>query len=160
MDLVPFRGEHLATIEPWFDDADTQHHLGGRAWIRRELELIATMPGRRFRGRTVVSRHGWIALERGQPVAFVGAEVYDDNSASGSVVVAPDARGRGLAGRALQAMVDRTELRTVHTYWSDVDAGNVASRRVLERLGAAVDTTPDEDGMLAVTFVAETPSHP
>ena len=157
MDLVPLHDELVATIEPWFDDADTRRHLGGRAWIRRELELIATMPGQRFRGRTVVSRGGWVALERGLPVAFVGAEVYDDNSASGSAVVAPEARGRGVAGRALQAMVGRAELQTVHTYWGDVDEDNVASQRVLTLLGAAVSTTPDEEGMLAVTFVVGNP---
>lgn len=158
MDLVPLRDEHLAAIEPWFDDADTQQYLGGRAWIRRELELITTMPGQQYRGRIVIGRHGWIAVEHGVSVAFVGAEVYDDNTASSSVVVAPEARGQGVAGRALRAMTNRPELAMVHTYWSGVEPDNVASRRVLERLGAAVNATPDEEGMLVVTFSPEHPS--
>ena len=150
--LVRLDEDLVARCEPWFDDAETQRFLGDRNWLRRELRLIRDIPGQRFRGLLVVGRYGWVAFDGDEPVAFVGIEVYKNRKASGSLVVAPAERGRGISKAALTAVVDQPELEDVVEFLSDIEPANVASRRALEATGAVVAPILSSEGTLSVSF--------
>jgi RimJ/RimL family protein N-acetyltransferase len=136
-------------IEPWFDDPDTQRYLGGRDWIARELDLIREMPGARQRDKTIVGRWGWVSFDGAEPVGFAGAERYDDGTASGTFVVAPDRRGQGLGRQVLSAMMDRSELAGVTRFVGGVEPDNVGCIRCLTALGSAPPSRVDDEGMLS-----------
>lgn len=138
-------------IEDWFDDRETQRYLGGRDWIRRELDLIVSQPGTELRGSTVIERLGFVAREKSSaPVAFVAIEVYDDATAAIAIVVAPTRRARGVARRLLSGLLDLPELRPVERLTGAVEPENVACRRALAAAGFTIASTVDDEGMLRV----------
>lgn len=71
--------------------------------------------------------------------------------------IVPEARGRGLAGEAVSALLDVAREAGVHRVVAHVDQGNVASLRLLDRLrftivGRAISPSPEhgEDVELAL----------
>jgi RimJ/RimL family protein N-acetyltransferase len=146
--FVALDGQLVQEIGPWFDDPDTQRYLGGRDWIARELGLIREMPGARQRDKTIVGRWGWVAFDGAEPVGFVGAERYDDGTASATFVVAPDRRGQGIGRQVLSAMIDRSELAGVTRFVGGVEPDNVGCIQCLAALGATLPSLVDDDGML------------
>lgn len=133
--LVEFRAEDVARIEQWFDDAETQRRLGGRAWIRRMPSLLHSTVGDEFRGKFVTGRRMWLALdEAGAPVAFVDGEMYDRycawdgsdwdhpvvsdiverRSMGFSLVVDPERRREGYGAATIRAVVGHSGLTPIH----------------------------------------------
>jgi RimJ/RimL family protein N-acetyltransferase len=139
-------------IEPWFDDEQTRRYLGGRNWIRRELRLIAEVPGRVDGAVVVVGRWGWVAFEDDVPVGVIGAERYDDGTASTALTVAPGHRSRGVGRRMLSALLNRPELGGVIRIVGGVEPDNLPSIRCLTGLGADLSEEVDHEGMLAVSI--------
>lgn len=89
--------------------------------------------------------------ERERPVGVVRFDGVLGEQADISVTVAPEARGRGLASRLLdasvKALLESTPVRRVRAY---VKPGNEASRRAFERAGF-VPAPSERDG--ALTFI-------
>ncbi len=152
LSLRPLTPGLVRVIEPWFDDSETIAHLGGRDWIRRELRLVADMPGQAFRGMIVTGRWGWVGLDDDSAVGYVGPERYDDGSASFAFVVAPHQRRRGVGRAMLRAVASQPEVAGVTRFVGGVDRANVASLRCLESVGAELAENPDEEGMVRVSF--------
>lgn len=141
----------VCEIEDWFDDCETQRYLGGREWIRRELDLIVSQPGTEFRGSTVIERLGLVARDRSStPVAFVTIEVYDDATAGIAFVVAPTCRGRGVARGLLSGLLDLPELWPVKCLTGAVEPENIACRRALAAARFTIASIVDDEGMLRV----------
>jgi hypothetical protein len=74
--LRPFVKEDLPTVEPWFDDVDTQMWLGGRRWPGLILDL-ASRPLGKYRGAVETGRYAWLAWDRDTPVGFVDCGTTD-----------------------------------------------------------------------------------
>lgn len=168
--LVYFGAEDIAPIESWFDDAETQKRLGGREWIRRMPSLLALTIGDEFRGKLVIGRRMWLALdEGGSPVAFVDTELYDRYAAwDGSdwghpvvsdvvevpsagfvLVVDPARRGQGYGMAAIHAVVAHPDLSHVCLFFGGVEADNIASIRCLTKAGFRLRSPEaDFEGML------------
>jgi len=146
--FVPLDPGLAERIAPWFDDPATQRFLGDRQWIKRELRLIHDMPRQRHRGLTITGRWGWVVFEGPEPVAFVGTERNDDRTASASLVVAPERRGRRIGRRAIVALLEQPEVEGVIRLLGSIDPDNVASIRCLIALGVGVPADADDEGML------------
>lgn len=140
-------------IEPWFDDPDTARSLGGRDWVRQALHLMKVMPGFSMDGTTVLARECYVVEEDGQLVALLDVEIYDDLDASLAIVVAPEARRRGVGRRVLEAMWKLPELKEVKSVFGSIDADNEASRRLFKAAGFKIASKPDHDNMLRVEKV-------
>lgn len=99
-------------------------------YIRRVLEEEARSP-RRLYDLAITLADGGVYVGR---AGF--AIQSDERQAMLWYVVAKDVQGRGLASEAARALVDFAfgELR-LHRVFADVDPRNVASSRVLEKLG-------------------------
>jgi RimJ/RimL family protein N-acetyltransferase len=147
-EFLPLTPPLLSLIEPWFDDSDTERYLGRREWAQRELDLVVTSPGTKFRGRLVTARYAWVVHLTGRPVAFVVVELYDDASAGIAFVVAPSERGRGVCRGMLSALDHRPELKGVKIFAGATEPGNLPARRAVQAAGFAVARLPDDEGML------------
>ena len=79
----------------------------------------------------------WAIEIDGRVVGWVGLNIEPEHArAELSYAVRPDLRGQGLATEAVRAVVDRVFLDTqLGRVWGRVDPPNVASVRVLEKLG-------------------------
>jgi RimJ/RimL family protein N-acetyltransferase len=134
--LRPLRAVDLAIVGPWFDDAEIQRWLAGRAWPVQLLALIDPQVG----------RFGWIAVDGGRPVGLLDVERNADGSASFAIVVDPALRRRGLARRTLQAMLLLPDLEAVEILVAGVEHGNAASEGLLRSLGFVARATASEPG--------------
>lgn len=151
MRFEPLTPELVQSIEPWFDDAETMRYLGGRSWVRREMELVRASPGVEFRGNIVLARHVWVVFDQvGQAVGLVDVEPYDDGTAGMAFVVAPPARGRGVGREMLLALEQQPELQDVRSIIGGVEPENAACRACLARAGYTVAEVPDKEEMLDV----------
>jgi RimJ/RimL family protein N-acetyltransferase len=147
MKFVPLTRLLADQIAYWFDDPDTVRYLGDRAWLDRELDLVQTAPGAEFRGRRILARHVWVAFTpEGEPCALIDVEPYEDGTAGIALVVAPQARGRGLGQQVLRALATRPELNGVRKIIGAFEPDNLAARYCYERAGFRVAATLDEEG--------------
>lgn len=156
MNLSLLTPKLAVVIEPWFDDPDTARHLGGRDWIHHALNLMHLMPGMECDGTTVLGRYGWVIDVDDRSVAFLDVEVYDDRTASLAIVVAPEARGRGIARRVLSGIWEHEKLAGVDELFGSISVDNEAIRRCLLAAGFKVDDQPDHEGMYRVTAARPT----
>jgi ribosomal protein S18 acetylase RimI-like enzyme len=150
--------ELIPSIEHWFDDPDTIRFLGGRSWIRRELRLLAELPGVDFRGHVTVGRDAWVACDAHGPVGFIDVERYDDGTAGLAIVVDPSRRCRGIGSAVLAEVWRRPELDGVHTLFGGVEQDNVASQRCFRAAGFTLASSPDDEGMLRATSIGRATS--
>ena len=163
--LVEFEAEDVARIEQWFDDAETQRRLGGRAWIQHMPSLLGSTIGDEFRGKFVTGRRMWLALnEAGAPVAFVDGEMYDRYCAwdgsdwdhpvvsdvvelpsmGFSLVVDPARRRQGYGTATIRAIVALPDLSPIRLFFGSVEADNIASIRCLVKAGFGA-RSPESD---------------
>lgn len=79
----------------------------------------------------------WAIAIDGRMVGWVGLNIEPEHAqAELSYAMRPDLRGQGLATEAVRAVVDRVFLDTrLGRVWGRVDPPNVASVRVLEKVG-------------------------
>jgi RimJ/RimL family protein N-acetyltransferase len=164
--LEPFGAEHLPLVQPWFEHDDVRRRLGGPEWPARGLEL-APREDEEFRGARVLRTHTWLARCDGEPVGYLGGDVYDQwttwdgrdpehprvtssepGPAMGSAyVVAPGRWREGIGTALLRAWVEAPDVRDVRLFALGIDADNMASRRCAERAGfRADDDAPDWEG--------------
>ncbi|WP_141208532.1 GNAT family N-acetyltransferase [Streptomyces griseorubiginosus] len=170
MRLQPLTETGVRRIQHWFDHPEVQRRLGGRSWIRSQLQLTREHPGTAFRGAVVLRCHAWIGLDQaGKPVAFVCGDVYDrwvryrgEGPDGPLLTVADPRRAMGLAhlvdpvrwrhgyGRAvLEAALAHPAARDVETFFCGIDADNHASRICAESAGFTLtDPEPDHEEML------------
>lgn len=163
--LEPLTSALASRIEPWFDDPEVQHRLGGRFWIHRALRLNQESPGASFRGKVVLRSHSWVAHAAGTPVAFIGGDVYDrwtryhgdtpdgepilsevdPRRSMGLSYVVDPARWRQGHGRAtLHAAVTHPAVADVHAFYCGIDSDNHASQKCCEAAGFHL-TNPEPD---------------
>ena len=168
LELEPFRAEHLPLVQPWFEHPAVRHRLGGPDWPGRALAVAAGPDDEEFRGRRVLRTHTWLARHDGEPVGYLGGDVYDrwtvwDGSrvtawepgpAMGSAYVVDPGRWReGLGTAMLRAWVEAPEVEDVHVFALGIDHDNVASRRCSESAGfRAEDDVPDWEGIVYFTL--------
>jgi RimJ/RimL family protein N-acetyltransferase len=126
--------EDLAAVEPWFDDPATRRWLGGRAWPRRLVEL-AEQP----------ARFALLWEEDGVPVALLDLEVDEAGTAAVALVVAPEARGRGIATAILASVFALAELAGVHRVIGEVERGNDESGALVRAAGFVPDPAGARD---------------
>lgn len=103
-----------------------------RAWAAAEVERAAAL----WRARGVGM---WLVRERGgaAPIGFAGFRVYEDIEPDPQLLYAlrESATGRGYATELALALVDVARARGFEVVVSAVDEPNVASLRVLDKLG-------------------------
>jgi RimJ/RimL family protein N-acetyltransferase len=135
--LVPLTTEHAAGLESLAQDPDAQANTYvpvppppdfGRAWAERYEE-----------GRRSGVREGFAILDP-EDGSFLGIAVavrLDDEAREAELgyIVAPVARGRGVASAALQALTEWGFARGLERLELRINAGNEASLRVAERCG-------------------------
>ncbi|MCX4758738.1 GNAT family N-acetyltransferase [Kitasatospora purpeofusca] len=98
--------------------------------------------------------HRWVALDTaGRVLGWVAASKVSERCAYAgvfehSVYVHPDARGRGVAGRLLGALIDSTEAAGIWTVQSGVFPENTASLAVHAKAGFRVVGTRERIGRL------------
>lgn len=154
LEFVPLTGELICEVEEWFDDGATLRFLGGRDWIWRELWLLISQPGAVVGDVRVAGRHAWLVRDADERfVGFIGVEVYDDDTAALSMVVAPEVRGLGVGRRVLGSLDELPELAGVERLVGGVEPANHAARQVLVAAGFKVSHKPDDEGMLDVERV-------
>jgi RimJ/RimL family protein N-acetyltransferase len=168
--LRPFTEADLPDVLPWFAHPD-QHEFAPDM-PARELQLIETMPGTKFRGARILDRRAWVADDAtSAPVAFAAAEVYDNpphldgdgrprrprpswkGTTAGLVVCVDPARwGRGYGRATLIALASAAELELVDWLEAGIDSDHVASARCAAAAGFRLDSAElDQEGM--VTWV-------
>jgi RimJ/RimL family protein N-acetyltransferase len=163
--LVPFTGDLLPAVQPWFTNPEVRHWLGGPAWPERELRLIEQNPGGEFRGRQVLAAHSWVLLDGDAvPVAKIGGDIYDrwtryspelddkaivlssiDEITMGlTYVVDPRRQRQGFGSAAVRALLDHPATTEVRLFVAGIDAANTASRRFASSSGFVTDDSePD-----------------
>lgn len=135
----------LRTVSTWFDDPLTRRWLGGPG-LPAQLLRLAEDPPARSRGRDVTGRHVWTIQDNRDPVGLVDFEIYADGGAGISIVVAPEARQRGVAKRAIEAVMNAPEARGVERFEAEIAAANLKSVRAFERAGFVHTGPASEDG--------------
>lgn len=168
LELRPFEAVHLPLVQPWFENAEVRHRLGGPDWPVRALSLKERdLDGEEFRGRRVLRQYTWLAWRRDVPVGYLGGEVYDRwarwdgedpehpvvshveaGPAMGSAYVVDPARWRQGYGMAmLRAWLDEPQVADVRVFHLGVDHDNEASSRCAVKAGFVTDPpTPDWEG--------------
>lgn len=168
--LVPFTGELLPAVQPWFLHPEVRRRLGGPEWPARVLRTPQPAPGEDYRGRRVLRVHSWVALDpTGAPVALVGGDVYDrwsryDGSCADhpvvtaveagpamglAFVVAPDRWREGFGAATLRAVVAHRDVQDVRLFAAGVDVDNAASQACAAAARFVPDVTePDWEDMV------------
>jgi RimJ/RimL family protein N-acetyltransferase len=144
--LTPMSDADVTVVEPWFDDVETEHWLGGREWPASLRRLMSEeLPG-------VLERTGYVVRDAGRLVALVDMELYEDHSVSLALVVDPNQRGRGYGRAALRAVVDLLTARGVSRIAGWVVPANESSIRCVTAAGFACGGGLDADGFLEYVY--------
>lgn len=131
--LRPLVAADIPVIQPWFDDEETRHWLGGRDWPVKSLRL------------TGPDRYELLAIVEGVSFGMVDVEV-EHRRAAFAVVIAPTFRRKGLGRQMVEACIAEPMFADVVEWFAGVERGNVASRQLLERAGFLRMTDEDADG--------------
>ncbi|MFJ4796025.1 GNAT family N-acetyltransferase [Kitasatospora purpeofusca] len=140
--VVPMTADHggqvLAVYQAGIDGGDATFETAAPSW---EAFDTARLPGHRFvavegDGRVL----GWVAASRvSDRCSYAGVVEH-------SVYVGPDARGRGVAGLLLEALIASTEAAGIWTIQSGVFPENTASLALHARAGFRVIGTRERIG--------------
>ena len=131
--LRPLTAADIPAVEPWFDDEETRHWLGGRDWPRKSLRLAGP------------DRYELLALLDGVPVGMVDIEI-EHGRAAFAVVIAPAARRRSRGRQMVEACIALPAFANIAEWFAGVERGNTASQQLLEGLGFLRMTEEDADG--------------
>ncbi len=113
---------------------------------------LTEAPPHAFRGRRVLRRQLWVAVENGRPVGLVSVECYTDRSAELAVAVGPAKRGQGLCRLMVLAALEHGEMQEVDEVRAAIEPENRASVRCFESVGFVRESDePDDENNL--TFV-------
>jgi phosphinothricin acetyltransferase len=140
--VVPLVAEHaeqvLAIYQAGIDEGNATFETSPPAW---EAFDAAKLPEHRFaaldeNGAVL----GWVAASRvSDRCAYAGVVEH-------SVYVAPAARGRGIAGSLLKALIGSTEAAGIWTIQSGIFPENTASIALHERAGFRIIGTRERIG--------------
>lgn len=132
--VTPLTAEHAVQVleiyQAGIDEGHATFETAAPSW---EAFDAAKLPGHRF-----------VALDAdGAVLGWVAASAVSDRCAYAGVVehsvyVAPAARGRGVAGALLKALVESTEAAGIWTIQSGIFPENTASLALHERAGFRV----------------------
>ncbi|WP_434587577.1 GNAT family N-acetyltransferase [Streptomyces sp. A5-4] len=140
--VAPLTAEHaeqvLAIYQAGIDEGNATFETTAPSW---EAFDAARLPGHRF----------VVLDETGAVLGWVAASAVSDRCAYAGVVehsvyVRPNARGRGVAGALLKALVDSTEAAGIWTIQSGIFPENTASLALHERAGFRVIGTRERIG--------------
>jgi RimJ/RimL family protein N-acetyltransferase len=120
----PFRANDLQTVEPWFDDPETQRWLGDRGWPRRLLDL-ARRP----------NRFALLYLSADTAVGLLDIEMLSDRQAAAAIVVSPKHRGGDIATEILRTVAARPEIEGIDEVVGEIEIGNACAERCLRAAG-------------------------
>ncbi|MFD6245947.1 GNAT family N-acetyltransferase [Streptomyces roseolus] len=129
----PMTADHaeqvLAIYRSGIDEGDATFETAAPSW---EAFDAGRLPGHRF-----------VALDGTRVLGWVAASAVSDRCVYAGVVehsvyVHPEARGRGVAGALLRALIDSTEAAGIWTVQSGVFPENAASLALHERAGFRV----------------------
>jgi RimJ/RimL family protein N-acetyltransferase len=135
--LVPFAPEHFALLASWFRTERDLLQWGGPflSFPLSAAQLTAMLDEGRL---TPPTRHCWMAEDDGGLVGHAQL-VFDwrnGNARLSRVAVAPDVRGRGLAGPMLKLVVAQAfGFDSIERVELNVYAWNIAAIRAYKRLG-------------------------
>ncbi len=124
----------LPVVEPWFEDAETRHWLGGPGWALEGLRLAGP------------NRYNLLAYVDGLPAALVDVEIGEDKRAAFAIVMAPALRGRRIGRTVVGVCMADARFADVSEWFAGVETGNVASSQLLLSCGFAKMTDIDADG--------------
>jgi ribosomal protein S18 acetylase RimI-like enzyme len=133
LSLRPLTAADIPLVQPWFDDEETRHWLGGRDWPRKSLKLAGP------------NRHELLAIVDATPIGMVDIEV-EHGRAAFAVVIAPAVRRQKLGQQMVVACMAEPIFAEVEEWFAGVERGNIASRQLLESLGFLRMTDEDADG--------------
>jgi RimJ/RimL family protein N-acetyltransferase len=148
--LEPFAEKHLDAVASMLDDADSRRFTTvpvppppefPRSWLARYEE-----------GRENGSREAFAVLDdAGAVVGLVLAPRIDRKTQTVELgyVVAPEARGRGIATEALRRMTEWALAEGMLRLELKIDVGNDASKRVAQRCGYVFE------GVLRSTYLKD-----
>ncbi|MFH8256971.1 GNAT family N-acetyltransferase [Streptomyces roseolus] len=131
--VEPMTADHaeqvLAIYRSGIDEGDATFETAAPTW---EAFDAGRLPGHRF-----------VALDGTRVLGWVAASAVSDRCVYAGVVehsvyVHPEARGRGVAGALLRALIDSTEAAGIWTVQSGVFPENAASLALHERAGFRV----------------------
>ena len=132
--LRPFAAADLQLVRPWFDDVETRRWLGGPDWPEETLRLCG--PG----------RDAFLAIWQDEPVGLIDCESYPDRRASFALVTAPQLRGRGLGRAMIAVLLAAPRYDDIDEFFVGIEAGNVASERLMRAAGFALVADTDDEG--------------
>ncbi|MDL2078497.1 N-acetyltransferase family protein [Streptomyces sp. GXMU-J15] len=141
--IVPMTEEHARQVLEIYrlgiEEGDATFETEPPDWVAFDK---AKLPGQRF-----------VALDEGdgRVLGWVAASAVSDRCAYAGVVehsvyVRPDARGRGVARRLLDALIESTEAAGIWTVQSGIFPENTASLALHERAGFRVIGTRERIG--------------
>lgn len=123
---------HLFELEEWF-----LHHsdkwLGHGGYPKELLALQGSSS----------NRHCYVASTDGEPVAIIDLEVEGDGTAWISLVVRPDARGKGMGQKVLQSFLHHSILKELKELNIEIENDNAASIRCFEKVGFLKSHRPE-----------------
>ncbi|MEU9418343.1 N-acetyltransferase family protein [Streptomyces sp. NPDC048272] len=140
--IAPLTGEHaeqaLAIYQAGIDEGNATFETTAPTWAEFDA---AKLPEQRFAALDADGKLlGWVATTRvSDRCAYAGVVEH-------SVYVHPDARGRGVAGRLLAALVESTEGAGIWTIQSGIFPENTASLAVHARAGFRIIGTRERIG--------------
>ncbi len=140
--IAPMAPEHaaqvLAIYQAGIDEGDATFETSAPTW---ETFDAGRLPDHRYVALDLDGRVlGWVAVNRvSDRCAYAGVVEH-------SVYVHPDARGRGVAGRLLGALIVSTEMAGIWTIQSGVFPENAASLAVHVKAGFRVIGTRERIG--------------
>lgn len=128
----------LAIYQAGIDEGNATFETTAPTWQQFDA---AKLPGHRFAALDADGKLlGWVAASRvSDRCAYAGVVEH-------SVYVHPAARGRGVAGRLLAALVESTEAAGIWTIQSGIFPENAASLAVHQRAGFRVIGTRERIG--------------
>ena len=162
VELRPFLAEHLSLVQPWFEDPEVRHRLGGPEWPERALQLQARRRGRRrvpwhegaalaHLAGLVTRRAGRLPRRRGlrplddvrrlrpRPVRVVTGPSSPDRRWAARTSSTPLAGARGFGVAVLRAWVEAPEVADVRVFALGVEHDNLASTRCAVAAGFVPD---------------------
>jgi ribosomal-protein-alanine N-acetyltransferase len=140
--LRPFRTTDAAAVfQRWDHDSAVSRYMRWppRAAVEQTEQVVQRAIERRRQGIAL----SWaITLpDDDDPLGFIGL-IPEGHMAELSYILAREAWGRGYATEAARAVIETTlELPGVYRIWAMCDVDNVASARVLEKLGMQLEGT-------------------
>lgn len=157
--LVPFAPAHLAFLHRLWTDAAVRRFLwDDRVIDRDEAAAVIDSSLESFRADGFGM---WVLLREPErtSIGFCGLRRFGEPPVGIEVLYAllPSQWGTGLATEAARAVLERAFRAGIPRVFAGADPPNVASIRVMERLGMRPDCTRTIDGRPATYYVIDAP---